>query len=101
MLCSILASFIGLLSFLSSPFQALLLGMVEITTGIRALSRTFSGTLQGLFLCMAAVFGGTCGLFQTRSVLAGSGLSLSHYILWKFLHMVLAAGVFLSLSALL
>lgn len=101
MLFSILASFIGRLSFLSSPVQALLLGMVEITTGIRALSRTFSGTLQGLFLCMAAVFGGTCGLFQTRSVLAGSGLSLSHYILWKFLHMVLAAGVFLSLSALL
>lgn len=99
MLFSILACFIGRLSFLPPPAQALILGAVEITTGIRALSNTFCGPLQGLFLCLAAVFGGICGLFQTRSVLAGSGLPLFHYILWKAVHMLLAAGVFALLYA--
>lgn len=98
MLFSILARFIGQISFLPSPIQAVLLGVVEITTGIQAIARTFSGPAQGLFLCFAAVLGGICGLFQTKSVLTAPCLSLGHYILWKLLHALLSAGVFMLLS---
>lgn len=93
MLFSILARFIGQISFLPTKIQALLLGAVEITTGIQAVTRTFSGTLQGMFLCLTAVFGGICGLFQTKSVLKDSQLSLTHYVLWKLLHGLLSIAV--------
>lgn len=93
MLFSILARFIGQISFLPAKIQALLLGAVEITTGIQAVTRTFSGTLQGMFLCLTAVFGGICGLFQTKSVLKDSRLSLTHYVLWKLLHGLLSMAV--------
>jgi len=98
MLFSILACFIGQISILASPVQALLLGVVEITTGIQAIAHTFSGPIQGLFLCSTAVLGGICGLFQTKSVLADNTLSLAHYILWKLLHALLSMAVFLLLA---
>lgn len=94
MLFSILARFIGQLAFLSPPVQALVLAAVEITTGIQAVTHTFHGALQGLFLCFTAVFGGLCGLFQTKSVLKDSRLSLTHYVLWKLVHGALSMAAF-------
>ncbi len=98
MLFSILARFISQISLLPSPVQAVLLGVVEITTGIQAIAHTFSGSAQGLFLCFATVLGGICGLFQTKSVLTAPALSLGHYILWKLLHALLSAVVFMVLA---
>ena len=98
MLFSILARFIGQLAFLSPRIQALLLGVVEITTGIQAVTHTFFGLSQGLPLCFIVVFGGICGLFQTKSVLADSRLSLIHYVLWKLLHGLMSMAVFTLLA---
>ena len=78
--------------------RALVLGAVEITTGIQAVARAFLGPAQGLFLCAGAVFGGLCGLFQTKSVLRPP-LSLTHYALWKLLHAGLSAAVFSLLAS--
>lgn len=98
MLFSILSCFIGRLSFLPASVRALVLGAVEITTGIQAVARAFLGPAQGLFLCVGAVFGGLCGLFQTKSVLRPP-LSLTHYALWKLLHAGLSAAVFSLLAS--
>lgn len=98
MLFSILARFIGQLSFLPSKTQAMLLGAVEITTGIQAVTHTFTGPIQGMLVCVTAVFGGICGLFQTKSVVTDHRLSLAHYILWKLLHGLLSAAAFLALT---
>jgi len=94
MLFSILARFLTQLPVLSSPIQALLLGAVEITTGIQAVSHVFAGQFQGLSLCFIISFGGLCALFQTKSVLQSSRLSVTHYFLWKLLHAILSVGFF-------
>lgn len=94
MLFSILARFIGQISGLPSPVQALLLGITEITVGIQAVSHTFHGTAQGMALCFIAAFGGICGLFQTTSVLTDGKLSPKAYFFWKLLHAGLSLAVF-------
>lgn len=99
MLFSILARFISQLHFLSPQVQALILAVVEITTGIQAVTHTFHGISQGLFLCFTAVFGGICGLFQTKSVLTDRRLPLSHYLVWKLLHAFLSMAAFLVLAS--
>ena len=98
MLFSILAEFIGQMPCLPAAVQAYVLGIVEITTGIRALSYTLTGNILGASLCFAAAFGGLCGLFQTRSVLASPDLPIFHYLLWKILHGCLSAAIFMLLA---
>lgn len=98
MLFSILAEFVGRIQTVSPAVKACLLGVVEITTGIRALSLTLTGTALGAALCFVAAFGGLCGLFQTRSVLRSPHLSVSHYFLWKLLHGSLSMAVFTLLA---
>lgn len=100
MLFSILAEMIGQIPAVPAASQALLLGIVEITTGIRALSHVWTGIRQGMALCFVTAFGGLCGLFQTKSVLGGSGLSAGHYLLWKVFHGTLSLCIFLLMSAL-
>ena len=100
MLFSILAELIGQIPFLSASSRAVLLGIVEITTGIQALSRVLTGLNQGMALCFVIAFGGLCGLFQTRSVLGHKGLSAGHYTAWKMLHGALSLGIFYILSSL-
>lgn len=99
MLFSILAEFIGQIAFLPAASQAVLLGLVEITTGIQAAAHTFTGTLQGTVLCFITAFGGICGLFQTRSVLKSRSLSTVHYLFWKLFHGALSVGIFMLLAA--
>lgn len=99
MLFSILAEFISQIPVLPNAFQAVLLGMVEITTGIQAAAHTFSGIRQGMVLCLITAFGGICGLFQTKSVLKSQSLSAVHYLCWKLLHCALSLAVFMLLAA--
>ena len=73
MLFSILASFIEQLPGGTSPFKAVLLGVAEITTGIRAIARSVNGPLRGLCLTAVTAFGGLSGAAQTRSVLRPYG----------------------------
>lgn len=105
MLFSILARFMQ--SFFAHPgtYQAMLLGVVEITTGIQVLSFSMSGSSQALAVVAVTAFGGLSGIFQTGSVISGqsknAGLSIRHYIMWKLLHSLLSCGIFILLSLVL
>lgn len=98
MLFSIFAQFITQIGVIPSEFQAFLLGIVEITTGIQAVSHVFQGFTQGFILCFIICFGGICGLFQTKSVLKNDHLSITHYLFWKLFHSVLSLGFFIFLA---
>lgn len=86
MLFSILVAWIGELSFLPETFRALLAGSAEITTGVTSLCQAFPASQSLLPVTGAVAFGGFSGIFQTRSVIRGSGLSINHYVSWKLLH---------------
>lgn len=107
MLFSILAAFIEYLPGISPSVKALALGLAEITTGIRSISRAATGFRQGLCITAVIAFGGLSGIFQTRSVLMPSdgtknaGLSIRHYVLWKLLHMIMACLIFILLQGIL
>lgn len=89
-LFSILGEFVLLLPDTLSMFRYLLLCMVEITTAIHFVSQSPYSVQTKIILTLATTtFGGLSGLFQTQSVIAGSGLSLKHYILTKLLQTLL------------
>ncbi len=90
---SILASYIRALSPLPAVPGACLLGLIEITTGIQGLKQTLSGAELAAALAFFSSFGGLSGIFQTKSVLGqekNAGLSIRHYVIWKFIHAGLA-----------
>ena len=86
MLFSILAQWIQTLPLLSLSSRALLTGMAEITTGIHSLCTSLPAAHTALPVICATAFGGLYGIFQTKSVIKDSGLSICHYIGWKALH---------------
>ena len=86
MLFSILAQWIQTLPLLSLSSRALLTGMAEITTGIHSLCTSLPAAHTALPVICATAFGGLSGIFQTKSVIKDSGLSICHYIGWKALH---------------
>lgn len=96
MIFSILALYLSALpdSLLPLTLRCALLGAVEITTGIRAISGSVPGFAGALLITAAGAFGGISGIFQTKSVLKSAGLSIRHYILWKFFHSVLSCVAF-------
>lgn len=98
MLFSILALYITSFPVNASGTKAILLGFVEITTGIKAVSSEFSGTACGMWIGISAAFGGLSGIFQTKSVIKNAGLSIRHYMGWKALHSLLTAVFFILLS---
>lgn len=88
------------------PFllRMVLVGSMEMTTGIRETVTLLPFPLSGAAACSALTFGGFSGLFQTKAVIAGSengkdekkaGLSIRHYFLWKAVHSVLSFVFFL------
>lgn len=104
MLFSILACFLQTLLKDYGSSQAVLLGIVEITTGIQALSFHMTGPAQALAIVTVTAFGGMSGIFQTNSVISENakkaGLSIRHYIFWKMLHsMISCMMLILLLSA--
>ena len=98
MLFSILALYITRIPVNAPEQKAILLGFVEITTGIKAISETFSGIPGGMWIGAATAFGGLSGVFQTKSVIKNAGLSIRHYIAWKAVHSFLTIVFFILLS---
>lgn len=97
MLFSVLAYYVMLLPITAPAIKAFILGIVEITTGIGALSASTSGNLLALSIVAVTAFGGLSGIFQTKSVLKNAGLSIRHYIIWKLVHSLLSCLVFILL----
>lgn len=81
-------------SVLPSALRCALLGVIEITTGIEAISNSIPGFAGAFLITASGAFGGISGIFQTKSVLKSAGLSIRHYILWKLLHSVLSCMAF-------
>ena len=100
MLFSILVFYITELPLHNPAGKAALLGFVEITTGIRAISSSIPSMAGGMWSAAATAFGGLSGIFQTKSVIKNAGLSIRQYILWKLLHSALAAVIFRLLGVL-
>lgn len=98
MLFSILAFYITKLPVLCAEYKAVLLGFVEITTGIQAVSHVFTSTMGGLWISGATAFGGLSGVFQTKSVIKNAGLSIRHYVAWKAIHTLLTILLFILLT---
>lgn len=73
--------------------DAIVLGIVELSSGITALSgfEVSAGNLAVTAFILG--FGGICVLFQTCAVLAETDLSMSYCVIGKILHGVLSAGM--------
>ena len=94
-LFSVLAEMTACLPFLPEKTAALLGGMLEITSGISGVVKTFPLKTAYQFLIPLTAFGGLSAMAQTSSVLKGSGLSLKKYMFSK---VVTAALTFLFVS---
>lgn len=90
MLFSILVVWIQEFPYGSPALRAFLTGAAEITTGVSSLCRFFHDKKALIPVICAVAFGGFSGIFQTRSVIRGSGLSIRQYIGWKLLHACLS-----------
>lgn len=101
MLFSILALYITKLPISLPAAKAALLGFVEITTGLSAISQAVPGAAGGLMITAAVAFGGLSGIFQTKSVMKNAGLSIRHYVVWKAIHSLLSSLVFILLACFL
>lgn len=86
MLFSILANFLSTLPIPDYPLRTFLLGVSEVTTGIRYLSLLpLSQIKKTALIGAAASFGGLSSAAQTKSVLSKSKLSIFPYIMIKML----------------
>lgn len=104
-LFSILSAFLLKLTFLSLPAKALLLGITEITTGTHFIGGMepffpFSAG-KGMAVCACISFGGLSGIFQTKSVISDTSLSLMPYIGSKMIISLLSALMYLIFTGLL
>ena len=89
-LFSILGEFVLALPFHLGFLRYLLLCILEITTANHFISlSTYSMNIKIILNLATTTFGGLSGLFQTQSVIAGSGLSLTYYIFMKLLQSLL------------
>lgn len=101
-LYSILAAFLKALPWAGEIPKLLTLGAIEITTGIQAIGASpLGGDLVPLLGVAVVSFGGLSGVSQTQSVIKNAELSIRHYILWKLLHSLLAAALFVILASLM
>lgn len=100
MLFSILIVFLRHMNALPVLPRLVLIGAMEMTTGIRELAVSLPFPVSGAAAAAALTFGGFSGLFQTKAVLGtdnekNAGLSIRQYFFWKLLHAALSAGTFL------
>ena len=91
MIFSILSAFVTAFSPKGFFLRPYLLGLIEMTTGIREMaSSCHPDRFIGAGMTGAAVFGGLSGIFQVSAVIKkNAGLSIRHYVLWKLLHLSL------------
>ncbi|MBS6644758.1 MAG: nucleoside recognition protein [Clostridiaceae bacterium] len=99
MLFSILVEFVKGMS-IDPVIKAMFLGLIEMTTGINAVSVQMKGMVCAVLIIMSVTFGGVSGIFQTKSVIKNAGLSIRHYIFWKLIHSILSCIIFLLLAQL-
>lgn len=89
-LFSILGEFVLALPSCLGFLRYLLLCILEITTAIHFISlSTYSMTTKIILILATTTLGGLSGLFQTQSVIARSGLSLTYYIFMKLFQSLL------------
>ena len=94
LLFSILAKAINQFWYLAPMGKYLLLGTVEISTGLAQIAAsTLSFPWKFSLLLSFTSFGGICILFQTKGVLNQSHLSLRPYLAGKALNFVLTFGL--------
>lgn len=85
-LFSILGEFVLALPAYLGFLRYLLLCILEITTAVHFVSISdYSMPIKIILILATTTFGGLSGLFQTQSVIAESGLSLTHYIIMKLI----------------
>lgn len=101
MLFSILALWLQHIPYLSSSVIAVLSGVLEITTGVNLICSAFSPGTVLLPVIAIVAFGGCSGIFQTKSVIKHTRLSIRHYAAWKIIHMLVSCMFFILLSQLL
>lgn len=93
--------FLSLFSYLLSDsnnfsvfLPAIVLGMLEISTGVSFLGSAALPLLIKIVLTLSVcAFGGFSALAQTKSVIGSSGLSIQYYLLSKILQSIFAAGI--------
>ncbi|WP_139241132.1 transporter [Anaerocolumna jejuensis] len=72
-------------------FKLLILGFLEITTGINKISTSaLSMDMKIALITMITAFGGLSGMAQTNSVISNTRLSIHTYMFQKLLHMIVA-----------
>ncbi len=91
MLFSILAVWIQEFPYGSPAVRAFLTGAAEITTGVNSLCTFFHDKKALMPVICAVAFGGFSGIFQTKSVIKGTGLSIRQYMGWKLAHAFLSS----------
>ncbi len=85
-LFSILAQIISSMGSGYLPVKAVLMGILEITTGISQICKSsLDNNIKIVLVAVITSFGGLSGLAQTKSMLANSGLSVHSYIIVKLL----------------
>lgn len=91
-LFSILAQIVASFYFLPSMLRFLVIGLLEITTGISYIGASSLPIAGKIVLIMAlTAFGGFSSLAQTKSVISDSGLSVKQYFYSKVLNAVICA----------
>lgn len=98
MFFSILLLFVNRLLPERFLFGSVLLGFIEMTTGIEEISRRLEGAGAAAAILASAAFGGLSGAAQTAAVIKNAGLSIRHYVFWKLLHAALTSLFFILLS---
>ena len=101
MLFSIAAAFWNRFVPDAFPLKPPFLSLLEMTVGIRELSAMsgVSPLLKDACIVGAAAFGGLSGAAQTRTVIKNAGLSIRHYVAWKWVHLALSSLIFILLSS--
>lgn len=90
-LFSISAQIISDIGSHNGLFKLLILGFLEITTGINKISTSaLSMDMKIALITMITAFGGLSGMAQTNSVISNTRLSIHTYMFQKLLHMIVA-----------
>ena len=95
LLFTIAADGLKKLSPLPPKINCLVLGVIEITTGLQQIySHTWPLLFKAILMSSCCAFGGLCGMMQVQSVLTGSGLPLSVYTIAKVTQALIAAACY-------
>ncbi|MGN0243114.1 MAG: hypothetical protein ACI4CT_03520 [Lachnospiraceae bacterium] len=83
MLCTIISALLRY-QFPDKPILPVLLGLLEISSGLPAIQvSSLPENIKTALIISMSVFGGCCCILQTKSVLKQSGLSIIPYITVK------------------